>query len=363
MPETIPPLSSHALIEDPRPWAFTRAELTAGLRRHTGDPSLTITKLREREITQRRPAIGRLRGLHVEAEGATGDHTFDLVIKEPQGSTRAGTAGVGLREVSVYLMLGDHLPVRIPTLIAAHPKGDWLVVDHLPIGRRPEKWQAADYLLATDQLVALHDRFWGLGNDLAVYSWLSRPLDSDFKIHIKAAKSGAEMLAQKETSGSLKEDKELIEAIHKIIDHIGPITDHLRALPATLLHGDFWPGNIHVHANGSLTVFDWEMAAIGPGIIDLLAFIQSSNWWFAPLPIDTDDICGHYRQRLAQAGTHTWKDTDWEADWDYALMWTFTSAWIDLLARIPESILTARMPGLKRVIFDPVKAAIKRRLL
>jgi hypothetical protein len=298
------------LIEDPRPWAFTRAELTAGLRRHTGDPSMRIIELEEREITQRRPAIGRLRGLEVVAEGTTGKHNFTLVIKEPQGSTRAGTAGAGLREVSVYLVLGDHLPVRIPTLIAAHPKGDWLVIDQLPPGRLPEKWQAADYLLA----------------------------------------------------GSLREDRELIRAIHTIIDHIDTVTHHLRELPMTLLHGDFWPGNIHVHQNGSLTVFDWEMTAIGPSILDLLGFIQTSTWWFDPLPIDSQEITEHYRQRLVQSGAHTWKDKDWEVDWDYAIMWTFFSSWVDLLARIPKSILAARLPGLQNVLFNPVKAAIKRQL-
>jgi hypothetical protein len=362
MSEPTPPLSSHALITDPRPWAFTRAELTAGLRRHTGDPSLRITKLEEREITQRRPAIGRLRGLKVETQGTTGDHTFNLVIKEPQGSTRAGMAGAGLREVSVYLVLGDHLPVRIPTLIAAHPKGDWLVFDQLPLGRISEKWQAADYLLATDQLVALHDRFWGLGDDLAVYTWLARPLDSDLNIHTQAAKTGADLLAQKETSGSLREDKELIKAIHTIIDHIDTVTNHLCGLPMTLLHGDYWPGNIHVHRNGSLTVYDWEMTAIGPGILDLLGFVQASTWWFSPLPIDSQEIIKYYRQRLAQSGTHTWKDKDWKADWDFAILWTFFSSWVDLLARIPKSILAARLMGLQNVLFNPVKEAIKRQL-
>jgi len=362
MSEPTPTNTSHALIEDPRPWAISRSELTAGLRRHTGDPSLRITKLEEREITQRRPAIGRLRGLVATTQGVTGEHTFDLVIKEPQGSTRAGTAGVGLREVSVYLVLGDHLPVRIPTLIAAHPQGDWLVVNHLADGRRPEQWQKADYLLATEQLVILHDRFWGLGQDLANYPWLARPLDADFDVLIQAVRKGAEKLSQKETPATLREDKDLIDGISKIIKNIDEITTHLRNLPATLLHGDYWPGNIHVHPNGSLTVFDWEQAAIGPSILDLLAFIQSSTWWFAPLPIDPNEIIVHYRQRLAQSGAYTWKDKDWDSAWDYALMWTFVSGWVDLLAKIPESLLSARLPGLENVLFNPMKAAIKRRL-
>ena len=363
MPETTPPLASHALIEDPRPWAFTKAELTAGLRRHTGDPTLTITKLEEQEITQRRPAIGKLRGLAVETEGTTGERSFDLVIKEPQGSTRTGTAGAGLREVSVYLVLGDHLPVRIPKMIASHPKGAWLVVDHLPKGRRQEQWQMADYLLATDQLVALHDRFWGLGYDLATYTWLAKPLDSDVNILVQAAKSGAEKLSQKESPAQLREDKDLINGVNKIISSIDTITSQLHNLPATLLHGDYWPGNIHVHTNGSLTVYDWEQAAIGPGILDLVTFVQASTWWFSPLPIDPKDIITHYRQRLAHAGAHKWKNADWEAAWDYALLWTFATGWVDLLARIPDSLLSTRLELMETVLFTPLKAAVERRLI
>lgn len=362
MTESTPPVSSHALITDPRPWAFTRAELTAGLRRHTGDPSLTITYLEEREITQRRPAIGRLRGLEVKTEGVTGKHQFDFVLKEPQGSTRAGAAGVGLREVSVYLVLGDHLPVRIPPVIASHPKGEWLILHHLGAGRRPESWKAADYLLATDQLVALHDRFWNLGEDLAIYPWLARPLDLDANIHLQAAKAGAERLSEKDAPDTLREDKELVQGINKIIDNLDTITHHLTNLPGTLLHGDFWPGNVHVHPNGSLTVFDWEEASIGPGILDLLGFIQGSAWWFTPLPLSPQEIITHYRQRMAQNNTHTWTDEEWEKDWDYALLWTFVSGWVDRLARIPQSLVTTRLKALEQVIFNPVKIAVNKHL-
>jgi len=349
-------------IEDTRPWAFTKSELTAGLRRSTGDPSLQINILRDQEITQLRPAMGRLRGLDVETSGSTGDRSFKLVLKEPKSSSRTGTAGSGLREVSIYRVLSDQLPVRIPELLAAHPKGNWLVLDRLPVGRRPEKWQAADYLLAADQLVAIHDRFWGLGEDLKIYPWLSRPLDFDLNIQLQAAEQSIINLAELSPASMLSEDIELIALIRKIIDQAEKITKFLLDYPTTLLHGDYWPGNIHVHKDGSLTVFDWEKTAIGPGILDLVHFTQLSQWWFEPLPISEDDIIQHYRSQLELANNTRYSVNEWAALWDHAFLWTFLSNWLDLLPSIPNSVLTSRLPQLEGLWLAPLRAAAKRLL-
>ncbi|HKJ27788.1 MAG TPA: hypothetical protein VJ965_09135, partial [Anaerolineales bacterium] len=119
-------------------WVFSESELAAGLRRYSGDPTLNVKKISEREITQRLPAVGHLRGLKVKTEGTNGPQTFDLVLKETHGSTRTGGPGAGIREVSIYLTLKEHLPVRLPTLIAAHPKGEWLILVHFPPGHRPD---------------------------------------------------------------------------------------------------------------------------------------------------------------------------------------------------------------------------------
>lgn len=48
--------------------------------------------------------------------------------------------------------------------------------------------------------------------------------------------------------------------------------DRLTALPRTLVHGELYPSNVLVGENG-VTVVDWEMAALGPGVIDLAALV------------------------------------------------------------------------------------------
>jgi hypothetical protein len=361
MTEPKPAPTSHALPDDPRPWAFTQAELTAGLRRFTGDPSLKITELTGRDVTQRRPAIGRLRGLAVKAEGrVTGKHTFTLVLKEPHGVTRKGTAGAGYREVALYQLLADYLPVRVPQLFAAHPNGDWLVLEMLPPGRTPEYWRKDDYLLAADQLVALHDRFWGLGADLTAYNWLARPLDADLNIHMQAAVSGHQRLVQGSASSLLTDDPDLSRALDTLLSRIEVLVQPLRSLPATLLHGDFWSGNIHVHPNGSLTVYDWQHTGIGPGILDLVTFIQSSLWWFSPLPLTPAEIVAHYRRALRQANGARWTNKEWNHLWDHALLWQFLTRWLDVLASMPEPILQSHQSLLAATWLKPVRQAASR---
>ena len=361
MSDQTPTPASHALLNDPRPWAFTQAELTAGLRRYTGDPSLKITELTGRDITQRRPAIGRLRGLTVKAEGrVAGKHTLPLVLKEPQGTTRKGTAGAGFREVSLYQLLADYLPVRVPKLFAAHPNGDWLVLEMLPPGRLPEQWTRDDYLLATDQLVALHDRFWGLGADLAAYKWVSRPLDADLDIYRQAATSAYHKLTKGAASSLLTEDPKLADLLDHLLKLFNLLVRPLRHQPPTLIHGDFWPGNIHVHTDGSLTVYDWQHIGSGPGILDLVTFIQSSLWWFSPLPISPDEIITHYRRELEQAAGARVSAEEWERLWDHALLWSFLTRMLDVLACMPESILRSRKKLLKTTWIKPVRKAAQR---
>jgi hypothetical protein len=44
----------------------------------------------------------------------------------------------------------------------------------------------------------------------------------------------------------------------------------LSALPTTLVHGDFYPSNVLV-APGRVCPVDWELAGVGPGVLDLAA--------------------------------------------------------------------------------------------
>ena len=355
-------MNTHPLIDDPRPWAFTRAGLTAGLRAYANDATLVIKDLYEMTIPFRRPAVGRIRWLNAACDSAHGKKFFRLVVKEPQGSTRTGTAGAGLREVSFYRNLAEQIPVSIPRLLASQPDGAWLIMEMLPLERKPESWAASDYLKAIEQLVVLHDRFWGLGADLAAYPWLARPLTSDHAIYIQAATTGMRKLSDDSSSYLLSRDPTLLSMIKRLIEHADQIAAALRSAPATLLHGDYWPGNITQSFENDFIVYDWQLASIGPGVLDLSHFIQSSQWYFNPLPVTSQELIAEYRSRLSNTSRFSWEDSDWAALWDYALLWNFLINWVDMLVNIPASVLHTQYPLLCSLWLDPVSAAITRRL-
>lgn len=359
MPINHPPTTPY-ILEGPRPWPFSQAELTAGLRGHTGDPTLYITRMDPCDIPDKRPSLGRIRGLRVVCQTFNGEKTFQIVIKEPQGTTRAGMAGAGRRELLFYRNLAIQLPVRVPQLLAAHPDGNWLVFSMLTEGIIPERWSADDYLIATQQLAVIHDRFWGLGEDLSAFAWLSRPLDGDFPIYLRATYAGIRRLVEKVTSNLITSNTELLKMLRRLVDNADYIANSLRNNPTTLLHGDYWPGNVHLFSDRTISVFDWQQAAIGPGILDLFQFVQASRWFFGDLPLSTEQITSYYRTSLKKSCGHAWDDNEWNLQWDHALLWTFLCTWVDMLANIPASVLQARYTQMRELWLDPVKAAMDR---
>jgi hypothetical protein len=76
--------------------------------------------------------------------------------------------------------------------------------------------------------------------------------------------------------------------------------DRLRALPAGLLHGDFYANNILIDDSGSrprVCAVDWELAAWGPSAIDLAAL--TSGRWSESQRLE---MLNSYRCELAHCG-------------------------------------------------------------
>jgi thiamine kinase-like enzyme len=351
-------MNSDSVLEDQRPWAFSRAQLTAGLRNHTGDNRLTIREIKEFDLPDRRPSVGRIRGIQVVCQGSTGKLRFELVLKEPQGTTRAGMAGAGRREVSFYRSLAEQIPIEIPTLLADQPNGEWLVFERIQTGTPSDKWNADQYLAAIDNLVSLHDRFWSLEEDLEIYNWLGRPLTRDFEVYIQAASTGLQRLLDRGTLPIFDQKPVYLSMLEDLVKQAGDIAQELKNIPSTLIHGDYWPGNLLMAPAEKLVTYDWQHVSIGPSILDLVKFCQASRWHFAPLPLSQAEITGRYRSQLANKNGFMWTDRDWDRNWDHALLWIFLTDWVDLLAQIPISILETRQADLESAWLKPVYEAI-----
>lgn len=348
--------------QEPWPWPFSLSELTAGLRRYLNDPTLAVTHVSPAAMPSRLPSIGRVRAVEVRFSGAAGDAQQRLVVKEPQGSTRTGLAGAGRREIGVYRSLASELPLKVPTLVAASSYGDWMLMEEIALQRDPAKWRAEDYRLAIEQLTNLHDRFWGLEEDLTTFSWLGHPLRADFEVHVAAAAKAIQRIVNKGEPAPIASHPERMSVLATLTTLADKVIAPLLEQPATLLHGDYWPGNIIVDSQGEQVVLDWQLTGIGPGIVDVLVFVNKSVWWFDRLPLTTQEIISLYRQVIGERTGWQWTQSEWEILWDHALMWRFMQEWVDLLAVTPPPLLEAQAKMLDEVWLDPVSQAVSQRL-
>ena len=75
------------------------------------------------------------------------------------------------------------------------------------------------------------------------------------------------------------------------------VVERLTALPTTFIHGEFYPSNILIddkHEKLRVCPLDWEMVAVGPGLVDLAAL--TAGTWSAD---DRDAIVSAYEKTMA----------------------------------------------------------------
>ena len=348
-------------------WPFSTAELTAGLRRYLAEPALHISELAEQPLppafapSQAPPAV---RGLRVGY--SVGDDQFALacVVKEPAGATRPGLANPGVREAGIYRSLSVQLPMPTPALIAADPSGSWLVLE--AVEAVPAVWGADDYQQAITLLARLHERFWGLADDLAAYPWLARPLTLDYEIHVYAAATALGQIVRDEWPPLIAHSPQTLGTLGQIIFQAEKVVQPLRMVPFTLLHGDFWAGNVVRDAEGDMIVLDWQLAGIGPGVLDLVVMITTGQWMprlpASALPLPQPKLIARYRREIARLLGLRWSDAEWSELWDHALLWRFMQEMLPWVASVAPAEFDARERLFDEVWLDPVLAAAGRRL-
>jgi hypothetical protein len=356
-------------------WPFSTAELTAGLRRYFAEPALHVTELAEQPLPRAfHSSRASVCGLRVTYRVGADTFTVACVVKEPASRARPGLANVGLREAGVYRSLSIELPMSTPALIAADPAGAWLVIEAVEAQAAPGPWTAEDYLQALALLARLHERFWGLADDLAAYPWLARPLTLDYEIHVYAAAQALGEIVRQEWPPLISHSPQTLGTLGQIISQAEQVVQPLRAAPFTLLHGDFWAGNIVRDENGDMVVLDWQLAGLGPGVLDLLVMITTSQWEPrkagelrvpappAELPLPQSKLIARYRREIARLLGLRWSDAEWSELWDHALLWRFLQEMLPWLASVPQAEFLSREQLFADVWLNPVLAAADRRL-
>ena len=181
------------------------------------------------------------------------------------------------REIQVYRRVLAPLKIG-PRLVGYRisPKTGiyWLLMEHVTDLRLFEVGDPAIWTGVARWLGALHGRLAGCDRDalsrsarLLQYNrewysvWLERALRffaSGGPLHSRRSGTALQWLAAR---------------YHKVIER-------LLSLPQTIIHGEFYPSNVLVAGTPSRLVpcpLDWEMTAIGPGVIDLAA-LTSGEW-------------------------------------------------------------------------------------
>ncbi|MBK8902649.1 MAG: hypothetical protein IPM53_15785 [Anaerolineaceae bacterium] len=212
-------------------------------------------------------------------------------------------------EAAFYRDFALRLPHLTPGCLFLHqaePNGSgWAVLDDVPNDIDAGRWAVSDVNAIVDKLAHLHATFIDQADDLTgaglpllldrtAYPWST--LVSQQAVYFEegpAAILSEHALTQAgqlaplflQAANGLVVMRDLggwpgilgeshLTAVSDLLDDPVPLLEPLRQLPPTLLHGD--PNNHHWR----VTVFEdhrltgWQTAAVGPGICDLVSFIE-----------------------------------------------------------------------------------------
>lgn len=184
---------------------------------------------------------------------------------------KVGPPDVVAREASV---LATPLPVTVPLLVDAGP--GWLVMTAEDDAGGP--WEEPDLHAALADLACLHDAFHSFTLE-----------DGDAFLRRPFSPEGVELLLAPNRRLSFP----LPDALDDLLGDPAPIVAAAEAEPATVLHGDPWPGNILRPAPGRRVWVDWELASIGPAAADVASWLSQTPW-HTGVPAD-----GHLEAYLA----------------------------------------------------------------
>jgi hypothetical protein len=67
------------------------------------------------------------------------------------------------------------------------------------------------------------------------------------------------------------------ESLDAIAAHVDDLASAFDRLPRTLVHGELFASNLLVDRRGGVYPVDWELAAMGPGVVDIAA-LASGGW-------------------------------------------------------------------------------------
>ena len=122
-------------------------------------------------------------------------------------------------------------------------------------------------------LAVMHARFAGEPGRLARAAPLLRYDGDYYRRWVNRARSSL-------GRSGLRLSRDARRGMEQLFENYDRVIGQLVALPMTFIHGEFYASNVLVQEEGKdlrVCPVDWEMAAVGPGLIDLAA-LTSGGW-------------------------------------------------------------------------------------
>lgn len=181
-----------------------------------------------------------------------------------------------MREIEVYRDLLDGAGLGTPAYYGASvdPAAGrhWLFIENVA---GPVLWQVGEFEVWEETarwLARMHARLAGAA--AGAPDSLLRYGPRLYRTWIDRAQGFAE-----DPATSWSDEKR--EAVLMLASRYGPVVERLAALTPTVIHGEFYPSNVLIQnpAAGRVRVapIDWEIAAVGPGLLDLAA-LSIGKW-------------------------------------------------------------------------------------
>ena len=181
------------------------------------------------------------------------------------------------REIETYQSVLD--PEEFGTAICygasqePEVKRYWLFLERV---KGPLLWQVGrieHWRQAARWLAQLHSHFRRRPESPELPSCLVQYDESHYRRWVERA-LGFVQGAKQPISNSLK------TKFKRLCHNYEHVVEHLLGSPQTLIHGEFYPSNVILRAQGigkRVCPIDWEVAGVGPGVIDLAA-LSSGDW-------------------------------------------------------------------------------------
>jgi hypothetical protein len=286
-----------------------RAALEVMLSEHFGRP-LRVDHFERRPFAYQTSSA--IEAIDVELDGTR----LKLLLKDLSRSGLQGTAlrtkpdfvRHPLREIEVYRKIlsdGRTGTARCyGSLVDADKDRYWLLLECVggrelyQVGER-SLWQAV-----ARRLAKMHCQWAGRFGELQTRAPL---LSYDYDFYRAWITRAAAFQAQKTQPGPSR--------WQRLVDGYDRVIQHLLSLPRTFIHGELYASNMLVegtHEPLRICPVDWEMAAIGPGLMDMAA-LTAGKW----SDEERTALLEAYRQGLEECGDERSSLAELQRDLDY----------------------------------------------